>query len=58
MEFVFAILLFALAAGGLGIGLAVGRAPPKSCSGTSACAAGSACAGCPRARARRKEGET
>lgn len=55
MEFLLAVLIFSLAAGGLGLGLALGRAAPKSCSGQS-CAAGSACAGCPRRKASEGEG--
>lgn len=53
MEIVLAVLIFALAAGGLGLGLAFGRAAPRACA-SDRCAAGGACAGCPR-RARTGE---
>lgn len=52
-EVLFAVLIFVLAAGGLGLGLALGGRPPRSC-GSQSCAAGTACAGCPR-RARDRE---
>lgn len=52
-ETLFAVLIFLLAAGGLGLGLALGGRAPKSC-GSDRCAAGEACAGCPR-RARAAE---
>ena len=54
MEIVFAILIFGLAAGGLALGLVFGRAPVRSCGGAS-CAAGGACADCPRKAARETE---
>ncbi|NKX43753.1 hypothetical protein [Roseicyclus persicicus] len=55
MELLIAVPIFLLAAGGLGLGLLLGgRAPRASCGGQDSCAAGPACAGCPKARARRQ----
>lgn len=56
MELVFAILVFVLAAGGLGLGLALGRGPVRGSCGGASCVAGDACAACPR-RHRAEAGE-
>ncbi|WP_158514964.1 hypothetical protein [Nioella nitratireducens] len=47
IEFLFTIIVFALAAGGIGIGLALGRGPAKTSCGASACQSGLSCAACP-----------
>ncbi|MDF0601863.1 hypothetical protein P1J78_14045 [Psychromarinibacter sp. C21-152] len=47
MELLLAIVITALAAGGLALGLALrGKPPQTACEGT-ACAGGERCAGCP-----------
>jgi hypothetical protein len=50
MELIFGILVFLLAAGGLGLGLALGRGPARGSCGGVSCVAGDACAACPRRR--------
>jgi hypothetical protein len=50
MEMIFAPLVFLLAAGGLGLGLALGRGPARGSCGGASCVAGDACAACPRRR--------
>ena len=54
MEVIAALIVFLLAAGGLGLGLALGRGPARSCGGVQ-CAAGGACAACPRRRERQED---
>lgn len=51
MELIFGTLVFVLAAGGLGLGLALGRGPARGSCGGVSCVAGDACAACPRKRA-------
>ncbi|MBF9029025.1 hypothetical protein HKCCE3408_01340 [Rhodobacterales bacterium HKCCE3408] len=48
MEVIFALGIFLLAAGGLGLGLMLGRAPLRGSCGGDSCMAGDACAACPR----------
>jgi hypothetical protein len=48
MELIFGTLVFLLAAGGIGLGLALGRGPARGSCGGLSCVAGDACAGCPR----------
>ena len=50
MELIFGTLVFVLAAGGLGLGLALGRGPARGSCGGLSCVAGDACAACPRKR--------
>ncbi|MDG4647322.1 hypothetical protein P6F26_02610 [Roseibacterium sp. SDUM158017] len=50
MEMILATLVFVLAAGGLGLGLALGRGPVRGSCGGASCMAGDACAACPRKR--------
>lgn len=47
MEFVFAILIVALAAGGLAVGLVFAGRPPQGSCGGLACINGVRCEGCP-----------
>ena len=47
MEFILAIVIFALVAAGLGLGLLVGRGPLKGSCGGMACLKDVACEGCP-----------
>lgn len=50
MEILLAILVFALAAGGLAAGLALTGRPPRTACDGAACHGGGACAGCPNRR--------
>lgn len=50
MEYVLAIVIVCLAAGGLALGLALGRGPVKGSCGGAACIPGAACLGCTRRR--------
>ncbi|MDO5603657.1 MAG: (Na+)-NQR maturation NqrM [Paracoccus sp. (in: a-proteobacteria)] len=53
MEFLIAIVIFALAAGGLALGLAFGRPPVQGSCGGIACLPGKpACDDCPNRRER------
>ncbi len=47
MEIVFAIVIMTLAAGGLGLGLALGRAPARTSCGAAEGLAKARCADCP-----------
>ncbi|SLN25969.1 hypothetical protein [Roseisalinus antarcticus] len=55
MEILFAILIFLLAACGIGLGLALGRGPVRGSCGGLSCVPGAACGGCARGRARSAE---
>lgn len=55
MELIVGTGIFLLAAGGLGLGLALGRGPIRGSCGGAACEAGDACAACPRTTRRRPE---
>lgn len=55
MELILGTLVFLLAAGGLAVGLALGRGPVRGSCGGASCMAGDACAACPR-RNRDREG--
>ncbi len=52
MEVLFAILIFALAAAGLALGVLLGRPPIKGSCGGADCIRGGACAACPRRQGR------
>lgn len=56
MELIFGTLVFVLAAGGLGLGLVLGRGPLRGSCGGVDCVAGDACAACPRTRRTDREG--
>jgi hypothetical protein len=56
MELILGTLVFCLAAGGLGVGLLLGRGPARASCGGADCVAGEACAACPRRRAAEEEG--
>ena len=47
MEIIFGIAVFALAAGGLALGLALGRRPVSTSCGGIDCVPGAACDDCP-----------
>lgn len=55
MEILIAIPIVVLAAGGLGLGLVLGRGPVRGSCGGAACGSGLGCGGCPRRRAAEKE---
>lgn len=50
MEILFAIIIFALAAGGLGLGLAFGRGPVRTSCGATAGLRKDRCSDCPLRR--------
>ena len=50
IEVVFAVGVFVLAAGGLALGLALGRGPARTSCGAMACGKMERCAGCPHLR--------
>ncbi len=52
MELLIAPLIVLLAAGGLGLGLVLGRGPLRGSCGGPDCLAGDACGVCPKRRAR------
>lgn len=47
MEILLVLAIFLLAAGGLGLGLMLGRGPLKGSCGGMSCLKGAACEGCP-----------
>ena len=48
MEILLVLAIFLLAVAGLGVGLLIGRGPPKGSCGGLACVEGAVCDGCPR----------
>lgn len=58
MEFVMAIAIVCLAAGGLATGLALGRGPVKGSCGGTTCVPGAACMGCTQRKAAPREDAT
>lgn len=55
MEILIAIIVFALAAAGLAVGLMTGRGPVKSSCGGMACLPGTNCRDCPNRRERSED---
>lgn len=56
-EILMAVAIFALAAGGLGLGLVLGRGPAKTSCGAAACLPTGRCLDCPHRRMVQEDGE-
>lgn len=56
IEILFAVLVFLVAAGGIGVGLALGRGPARTSCGAAACLPDGGCLDCPHRRMAEKDG--